>query len=100
MLFSGRAHPVLAEEVANLLEVDLVPTTSYDFANGEIYIRFDESVRGCDAFVIQSHCAPINDAIMEQLIMIDALKRTSAKRITVILPFYGYARQDKKHLGR
>ena len=100
MLFSGRAHPVLAEEVANLLEIDLVPTTAYDFANGEIYIRFDESVRGCDAFVMQSHSEPINDAIMEQLIMIDALKRASAKRITVILPFYGYARQDKKHLGR
>lgn len=100
MLFSGRAHPVLAEEVANLLEVDLAPTTAYDFANGEIYVRFDESVRGCDAFVIQSHKAPINEAIMEQLIMIDALKRASAKRITVILPFYGYARQDKKHLGR
>ena len=100
MLFSGRAHPVLAEEVANLLEVPLVPTTAYDFANGEIYVRFDESVRGSDAFVIQSHSAPINEAIMEQLIMIDALKRASAKRITVILPFYGYARQDKKHLGR
>jgi ribose-phosphate pyrophosphokinase len=100
MLFTGRAHPVLAEEVANLLEVNLVPTTAYDFANGEIYIRFDESVRGCDAFVIQSHSEPINDAIMEQLIMVDALKRASAKRITVILPFYGYARQDKKHLGR
>lgn len=100
MLFSGRAHPVLAEEVAELLEVKLVPTTAYDFANGEIYVRFDESVRGCDAFVIQSHAAPINEAIMEQLIMVDALKRASAKRITVILPFYGYARQDKKHLGR
>ena len=100
LLFSGRSHPTLAQEVADLLEIDLVPTTAYDFANGEIYIRFDESVRGCDAFVIQSHAAPINDAIMEQLIMIDALKRASAKRITVILPFYGYARQDKKHLGR
>ena len=100
MLFSGRTHPTLAREVAELLEVDLVPTTAYDFANGEIYIRFDESVRGCDAFVIQSHAAPINQAIMEQLIMIDALKRASAKRITVVLPFYGYARQDKKHLGR
>lgn len=100
MLFSGRAHPVLAQEVAELLEVDLVPTTAYDFANGEIYVRFEESVRGCDAFVIQSHAAPINEAIMEQLIMIDALKRASAKRITVVLPFYGYARQDKKHLGR
>ncbi|MFT4300103.1 MAG: ribose-phosphate diphosphokinase [Aeromicrobium sp.] len=100
MLFSGRAHPVLAQQVAALLGVDLVPTTAYDFANGEIYVRFDESVRGCDAFVIQSHAAPINQAIMEQLIMIDALKRASAKRITVVLPFYGYARQDKKHLGR
>ena len=100
MLFSGRAHPTLAEEVAHLLEIELVPTTAYDFANGEIYVRFDESVRGSDAFVIQSHSAPINEAIMEQLIMIDALKRASAKRITVILPFYGYARQDKKHLGR
>jgi len=100
MLFSGRAHPTLAHEVAELLQIDLVPTTAYDFANGEIYVRFDESVRGCDAFVIQSHCAPINEAIMEQLIMVDALKRASAKRITVILPFYGYARQDKKHLGR
>lgn len=100
MLMSGRAHPELAEEVARLLGVDLVPTTAYDFANGEIYVRFNESVRGCDAFVIQSHSAPINEAIMEQLIMIDALKRASAKRITVILPFYGYARQDKKHLGR
>jgi ribose-phosphate pyrophosphokinase len=100
MLFSGRAHPTLANEVAELLEVDLVPTTAYDFANGEIYVRFEESVRGCDAFVIQSHAAPINEAIMEQLIMIDALKRASAKRITVVLPFYGYARQDKKHLGR
>ena len=100
MLFSGRAHPTLAEEVAELLETELIPTTAYDFANGEIYVRFDKSVRGCDAFVIQSHTAPINDAIMEQLIMVDALKRASAKRITVILPFYGYARQDKKHLGR
>lgn len=100
MLFSGRAHPTLAQEVAELLDVDLVPTTAYDFANGEIYVRFDESVRGCDAFVIQSHAAPINEAIMEQLIMIDALKRASAKRITVVLPFYGYARQDKKHKGR
>ncbi|MFD1859717.1 ribose-phosphate diphosphokinase [Aeromicrobium camelliae] len=100
MLFSGRVHPTLAHEVAELLQVDLVPTTAYDFANGEIYVRFDKSVRGCDAFVIQSHAAPINEAIMEQLIMIDALKRASAKRITVVLPFYGYARQDKKHLGR
>src|SRR3954449_12946129 len=100
LLFSGRSHPTLAQEVADLLETELVPTTAYDFANGEIYVRFDKSVRGCDAFVIQSHTAPINEWIMEQLIMVDALKRASAKRITVVLPFYGYARQDKKHLGR
>ncbi len=77
-----------------------MPTSAYDFANGEIYVRFEESVRGSDAFVIQSHTSPINEWIMEQLIMVDALKRASAKRITVVLPFYGYARQDKKHRGR
>ena len=100
MVFSGRAHAALADEVAELLGIGLVPTAIRDFANGEIYVRYEESVRGCDAFVIQSHTAPINEAIMEQLIMVDALKRASAKRITVIQPFYGYARQDKKHRGR
>jgi ribose-phosphate pyrophosphokinase len=100
VLISGRAHPDLATEVASALGVDMVPTEALDFANGEIYVRFGESVRGCDAFVIQSHCAPINQWIMEQLLMVDALKRASAKRITVIVPFYGYARQDKKHRGR
>lgn len=100
MVFSGRAHPGLAEEVAEQLGSGLVPTSAYDFANGEIYVRFEESVRGSDAFVIQSHTSPINEWIMEQLIMVDALKRASAKRITVVLPFYGYARQDKKHRGR
>jgi ribose-phosphate pyrophosphokinase len=100
MVFSGRAHPQLAQEVAEALGTALVPTSAYDFANGEIYVRYEESVRGSDAFVIQSHTAPINEWIMEQLIMIDALKRASAKRITVVLPFYGYARQDKKHRGR
>ncbi|HEV2347202.1 MAG TPA: ribose-phosphate diphosphokinase [Actinocrinis sp.] len=100
MLFSGRAHPELARQVARELDVELAPTRAFDFANGEIYVRFEESVRGCDAFVLQSHTAPINQWIMEQLIMVDALKRASAKRITVITPFYGYARQDKKHLGR
>ncbi len=100
MVFSGRAFPELAREVTDLLGTEVVPTSSYDFANGETYVRYEESVRGCDAFVIQSHTAPINQSIMEHLIMIDALKRASAKRITVILPFYGYARQDKKHRGR
>ena len=100
MLFSGRAHPELAESVATELGVELAPTQARDFANGEIYARFDESVRGSDAFVIQSHTSPINEWLMEQLIMVDALKRASAKTITVIMPFYGYARQDKKHRGR
>ncbi|MET8676909.1 ribose-phosphate diphosphokinase [Streptomyces sp. NPDC004647] len=100
MLFSGRAHPELAEEVAYQLGVGLVPTKVFDFANGEIYVRFQESARGADCFLMQSHTAPINKWIMEQLIMIDALKRASARSITVIVPFYGYARQDKKHRGR
>ncbi|MBI4940939.1 ribose-phosphate diphosphokinase [Kineosporia sp. R_H_3] len=100
VVISGRAHPELAEEVAEELGVELVPTSAYEFANGEIYVRFGESVRGCDAFVIQSHSAPINQWVMEQLIMVDALKRASAKRITVIAPSFPYARQDKKHRGR
>jgi ribose-phosphate pyrophosphokinase len=100
MLFSGRSHPELAEAVATELGIKLAPTAAYDFANGEIFVRYEESVRGADAFVLQAHTAPINKWIMEQLIMIDALKRASAKRITVVMPFYGYARQDKKHRGR
>jgi ribose-phosphate pyrophosphokinase len=100
MLFSGRAHPELAEQVAKELDIQVTPQTARDFANGEIFVRFEESVRGSDAFVLQSHPAPLNQWVMEQLIMIDALKRGSAKRITAVLPFYPYARQDKKHRGR
>ena len=100
VLVSGRAHPELAEQVAESLDCDLLPTSAYDFANGETYIRFEDSVRGAECFVMQSHPAPINDWLMEQIIMIDALKRASARRITVISPFYPYARQDKKHKGR
>ena len=100
MVFSGRAHPQLAAEVAEELGTSLVPTSAYEFANSEIYVRYEESVRGCDAFVIQSHTAPVNEWIMEHLIMVDALKRASAKRITVVMPFWGYSRQDKKHRGR
>lgn len=100
VLVSGRAHPELATAVAAELGTELLPTSAYDFANGEIYVRFGESVRGADVYVLQSHTAPINQWIMEQLIMVDALKRASAKSITVVLPFYGYARQDKKHKGR
>ncbi|MGZ6772697.1 MAG: ribose-phosphate diphosphokinase [Mycobacteriaceae bacterium] len=100
MFFAGRAHPELAQQVAEHLGVAITPQTARDFANGEIFVRFEESVRGSDAFVLQSHCAPINTWLMEQLIMVDALKRASAKRITVVMPFYPYARQDKKHRGR
>ncbi len=99
-LFSGRGFPELSDAVAAELGIPLTPTSAYDFANGEVFVRFEESVRGCDAFVIQSHTTPVNKQIMEQLIMVDALKRASAKRITVVAPFYGYARQDKKHRGR
>ncbi len=100
VLVSGRAYPELAEQVAQELGAELVPTDARTFANGELYARFDESVRGCDAFVIQSHTNPINQWLMEQLIMVDALKRASAKRITVVAPFYPYSRQDKKGRGR
>ncbi len=100
MLFSGRAYPELTTEVAELMGVEIVPTRAISYANSEIYVRFEESVRGSDAFVLQSHAAPVNEWIMEQLIMVDALKRASAKRITVVAPFYPYARQDKKHRGR
>jgi ribose-phosphate pyrophosphokinase len=100
VIVSGRAHPQLAIDIAAELDTDLVHTNARTFANGEIYARYGESVRGCDAFVIQSHTDPINEWLMEQLIMVDALKRASAKRITVVAPFYPYARQDKKGRGR
>jgi ribose-phosphate pyrophosphokinase len=100
VLVSGRAHPQLAEDIATELGTELLPTDARTFANGEIYARFQESVRGADMFVIQSHTSPINEWLMEQLIMLDAAKRASAKRITVVAPFYPYARQDKKGRGR
>ena len=100
LLFSGRGYPELAEEIAAELGTHVSATTAYDFASGEIFVRFKESVRGSDAFVIQSMTSPINQWVMESLLMVDALKRGSAKRITMVLPFYPYARQDKKHRGR
>jgi ribose-phosphate pyrophosphokinase len=100
MLFSGRGLPELADEVAGHLGITVTPEDIYEFANGEIFVRYKESARGSDAFVIQSCGEGINTWVMETLIMIDALKRASAKRITVVLPFYPYARQDKKHRGR
>ncbi|MDJ0312351.1 ribose-phosphate diphosphokinase [Arthrobacter sp. H35-D1] len=100
VLASGRAHPELAEEVARCLGTELLPMSAYDFANGEIYVRSGESVRGKEVFIIQAHPAPLNNWLMEQLIMVDSMKRASARRITVVAPFYPYSRQDKKGRGR
>lgn len=100
MLFSGRCNRALAEEVAGHLGIECGAVELQDFASGELYVRYSESVRGSDSFVFQGHAAPINERIMEQALMIDALKRASAKRITAVVPFYGYARQDKKGRGR
>jgi len=103
-LFTGRTHPALASEVANYLGIDLGDANLVEFANGEVRPRFADSVRGSDVFIMQSHFGcdgrSINDSIMEQLIMIDAAQRASAKRITAVCPFYGYARQDRKAEGR
>ena len=100
VLLSGRAFPELADEIARELGISVMETTARDFANGETFIKPDESVRGTDAFVVQSYTTPINHWVMETLILVDALKRASAKRITVVAPFYPYGRQDKKHRGR
>lgn len=100
MLFAGSAHPELAAEIARELGISLSKSKLSRFASGEIYVRSEDSVRGADVFVVQTHADPVNEAIMEQLIMIDALKRASAKRITAVIPYYGYSRQDKKGLAR
>ena len=100
VLASGRAHPQLAHDVARELGIDLLPVSAYDFANTETYVRFGDSIRGADIFILQTHAAPVNQWIMEQLLMLDAAKRASARTITAVCPFYGYARQDKKSRGR
>jgi ribose-phosphate pyrophosphokinase len=100
MLVGGRGYPELTEQVAKHLDVAITPQSVYDFASGEIFVRFEESVRGADVFVVQSVGPALNKSLIETLIMVDTLKRASAERITVILPFYPYARQDKKHRGR
>lgn len=103
-IISGRANHDLAAEIAEALGEELVEPNIADFANGEIHCRFEESVRGTDVFIVQSHTAhgdaSINDAVMEHLIMVDAARRASAKRITAVCPFYGYGRQDRKAAGR
>jgi ribose-phosphate pyrophosphokinase len=99
MLFSGTIHPELSQEIAGNLGLPLSNAKMSRFASGEIYFRSEESVRGSDVFIIQTHADPVNEAIMEQLVMIDAMKRASAKRITAVVPYYGYSRQDKKGLA-
>ena len=100
VLATGRAHPELAEAVATELGIELLPVSAYDFANSETYVRFSESVRGSDIFLLQSHTAPVNQWLMEQLLMVDAAKRGSARSVTAVAPFFAYARQDKKSRGR
>ena len=100
MVFAGQGNPELSSEISACLGVPLGAVVLSSFANGELYCRFGESVRGADVFLLQSHCPPINDRIFEQLIMADAAKRASAKRITAVCPFYAYARQDRKAEGR
>jgi ribose-phosphate pyrophosphokinase len=100
ILVAGRGHPELSAEVSEHLGVPLGEVVLSTFANGEIYCRYGENIRGADLFVFQTHGGSINDSLMEQLIMIDAAKRASAKRITAVCPFYGYARQDRKAAGR
>ena len=96
----GSSHPALATDVAAQLGTELVPTEYRTFASGEILTRFEVSIRGCDFFLIQSFGPPVNEWLMETLIMLDAAKRASAKRITVVAPYYPYSRQDKKGRGR
>jgi len=100
VLISGRSHPELAAAVAAELDTTLLPVDARTFASGEIYTRMEESVRGADAFVLQSYAAPVNEWLMEHFILLDALKRASAKRVTAVVPYYPYSRQDKKGRGR
>lgn len=99
-LFTGNANPALARDIVKYLGVELGRAEVGRFSNGEIKVLLNESVRGADAFVVQSICTPVNDSLMELLIMVDALRRASAKRVTAVIPFYGYARQDRKTRGR
>jgi len=99
-LFSGNANRALAEEIAQYLRIPLADGEVSRFSDGEIFVQFNENVRGADVFVVQPTCPPVNDTLMELLIMTDALKRASAHRITAVLPYYGYARQDRKVAGR
>ena len=99
-IFTGNANPVLAQEIADYLGIELGQSSVKTFSDGEINVTVDESVRGGDVFIIQPTCMPVNNSIMELLIMIDAMRRASARRVTAVIPYYGYARQDRKSRGR
>ncbi|WP_427159949.1 ribose-phosphate pyrophosphokinase [Aliinostoc sp. HNIBRCY26] len=99
-LFSGSANISLSQEVARYLGMDLGPMIRKRFADGELYVQIQESIRGCDVYLIQPSCQPVNDHLMELLIMIDACRRASARQVTAVLPYYGYARADRKTAGR
>ena len=99
-LISGSSNPDLAKEIASYLNINDVPVVSKRFADGELYVQIQQSIRGCDVFLIQPTCAPVNDSLMELMIMVDACKRASARQITAVIPYYGYARADRKTAGR
>ena len=100
IIFSGRAHPELAQEISDHLNVPLGRVKCFNFSDGEIFCQLQENVRGADTYVVQPTCTPVNDNLMELLIMLDAIKRSSADRVTAVIPYYGYARQDKKDAPR
>jgi ribose-phosphate pyrophosphokinase len=100
MIYTGTAHPELAQEIAGDLGIPISECKIDRFASSEIYVRPHDSVRGADVFVIQTHAQPVNESIFEQLLLLDAMVRASAKRITAVIPYYGYSRQDKKTLAR
>ncbi|MEL6381628.1 MAG: ribose-phosphate pyrophosphokinase [Cyanobacteria bacterium J06626_18] len=99
-LFSGSANVHLSREVARYLGIDLGPMVRKRFADGELYVQIQESIRGCDVYLVQPTCQPVNDHLMELLIMVDACRRASARQITAVIPYYGYARADRKTAGR
>ena len=99
-IFSGRAHRGLSEEISQYLNIPLGRVETYNFSDGETFCQLQENVRGADSFVIQPTCTPVNENLVELLIMLDALKRSSASRVTAVVPYYGYARQDKKDAPR
>ena len=99
-IFGGRAHPALTEEICDFVNLSAGQLTAFDFSDGETFVQINENVRGADVFVVQPTCPPVNHNLMELLILIDAFRRASARRITAVLPYYGYGRQDKKDKPR